>query len=321
MDLTIRAFEDADYPRLAEIEAAVDPGVASSAELLRERDSVDEPRVRVLHLAAENASGELVGAGRVSHIWWNFNPRYYMMRIVVDPKWQRRGIGSTLLDRVLGELRGWNAALVRGETRDSHPEAIAFAEHHGFREWRRRWESVLEVDSADTDSLLRADRRAQDSGVAITIFATERQTRGDQLARDVWQLQDAIFRADPSNVSEGEGISFERFVAAELEWSEALPEAHFLAYVGDRLVGVSRLARDQDRPGTLDQAFTGTHPEFRGLGIAQALKLRTIEFARQHGYREIRTSNDSTNEPMLHINTAIGFRRGPMIIVFERRLS
>ena len=321
VNLVIRALEDLDYPRLAEIDAAIDRDAASSADLLRERDAVREPRVRVLRLVAENESGDVVGYARLQHIWWNFNPRNYVMRIQVDPSWQRRGVGSALFDRLLAELLDCAAALVRSETRDTQPAAIAFLEHRGFHEWRRRWESGLEVANADTTGVRAADIRAAASGVTVTTYASAQARFGDRLARDVWQLEDIIFRADPSNVSEGEGMSFERFVATELDWSEALPEAHFLAFMDDRLVGVSRLARDQNRAGTLDQAFTGTHPDFRGLGIAQALKLRTIDYARQHGYTEIRTSNDSTNAPMVHINTSIGFHRGPGIAVLERRFA
>ena len=320
-DVGLREFEDRDYARLAEIEAAIDPESAASAELLRERDSIDEPRIRVRRFAAETPTGLLVGAGRVMNIWFNFHPRKYVVHIRVDPAWQRRGVGSTLLGRLLAELHEWNAALVRTETRESSAAAITFLEHRGFNEWRRLWTSVLDIAGARTDSLREADRRVAASGITVTTYAAEQRRRGHALAHDVWQLEDFIFRADRNNASEGEGMSFERFVATELDFSEALPDAHFLAFAGDQLVGVSRLARDGDRPGTLGQAFTGTHPEFRVRGIAQALKLRTIEYAQAHGYREIRTTNDSTNDPMLHINAAIGFRRGPAILVFERRLA
>jgi GNAT superfamily N-acetyltransferase len=226
-----------------------------------------------------------------------------------------------LLDRLLSELQEWNAVLVRTDTQESRTDAIAFLEHRGFGEWRRQWTSVLDIANAQIDSLRDADRRAAAAGVTVATYAAEKHTHGEALAHDVWQLEDTIFRADPSNATDGEGISFERFLATEIEFSESLPDAHFLAFAGDQLVGVSRLARDNDRPGTLDQAFTGTHPDFRMRGIAQALKLRTIMYAREHGYAEIRTTNDSTNDPMLHINMAIGFRRGPTRIVFERRLA
>ena len=84
---------------------------------------------------------------------------------------------------------------------------------------------------------------------------------------------------------------------------------------------MSRLLADLKHPHVLHQDLTGVLAEYRGRGIAQALKVRTIQFARERGYREIRTSNDSTNAPMLHINDLIGFRRGSPIIIFERRVD
>jgi GNAT superfamily N-acetyltransferase len=230
-------------------------------------------------------------------------------------------VGSALFERLLAELHNWNAKLVRTETGDSRPEAIAFLEHRGFHEWRRRWTSVLDVTHAQTSSLQEADRRAKSGGISITSYEATQVRRGEALARDVWQLEDVIFRADRDDAQEGEGMALDTFVATELECPGTLPDAHFLAYSGNQLVGVSRLVCEADRAAALHQSFTGTHPEFRGRGIAQALKLRTIEYAREHGFAEIHTSNDSTNDPMLHINHRIGFRRGPAIIVFERQLA
>ncbi len=116
-------------------------------------------------------------------------------------------------------------------------------------------------------------------------------------------------------------MSFERFAATRLDSPDVLPSAHFLALDEERIVGVSRLRRDSRHADVLYQELTGTHPEYRGRGIAQALKLRTIQFARDNGYRRIRTSNDSTNAPMLHINDAIGFQRKAPTIIFERRFD
>jgi RimJ/RimL family protein N-acetyltransferase len=48
------------------------------------------------------------------------------------------------------------------------------------------------------------------------------------------------------------------------------------------------------------------------------LKLHTVRYARDHGYREIRTANDIRNRPMLRINEALGFVKQPAWIAFER---
>jgi GNAT superfamily N-acetyltransferase len=321
VNVRIRPFEDRDYDRHAEISSAIEPTTAYSADMLRHRDATREERVRLVCLAAELEPHGVAGVGRLTNIWWSYHPRHYQMRIDVEPRWQRRGIGAALFESLLNELQAWDAELVRAETRGDRSTAISFLEHRGFREWRRRWESVLTVASANVTSLLNGQQRMRDAGVTITTYASELAKRGERLAHDLYEMEVLISRDEPGTEPGTEPMSFGRFVGAELNTPDALPEAHFLAMLGERLVGVSRLTGDLNHGDVLRQAFTGTRPEFRGRGIAQALKLRTIEFARERGLREIRTSNDSTNEPMLHINGAIGFQRESPVIIFERRLD
>ena len=56
---------------------------------------------------------------------------------------------------------------------------------------------------------------------------------------------------------------------------------------------------------------TGVRRAYRRHGIAWALKVRNIAWARQQGYTHIRTSNDSTNRAMLSINEQLGYQRLP----------
>jgi hypothetical protein len=53
-------------------------------------------------------------------------------------------------------------------------------------------------------------------------------------------------------------------------------------------------------------------------GIAMALKLRSIEFALQEGFGEIRTWNESNNQGMLDINNRLGFVRQPAHIDYAK---
>jgi RimJ/RimL family protein N-acetyltransferase len=68
-------------------------------------------------------------------------------------------------------------------------------------------------------------------------------------------------------------------------------------------------------------AFTGTHPDYRGRRIALALKLHTIRLARRLNLAHIRTYNDSHNVPMLAINDKLGYVRQPGRYQLMRRAS
>jgi len=55
--------------------------------------------------------------------------------------------------------------------------------------------------------------------------------------------------------------------------------------------------------------LTGVLPEYRRRGIATALKVKTISYAREHGFRRIFTNSD--NPAMKVLNAKLGFVSGP----------
>jgi GNAT superfamily N-acetyltransferase len=74
-------------------------------------------------------------------------------------------------------------------------------------------------------------------------------------------------------------------------------------------------------PGIIYQGLTGVLRDYRGRGIAMALKVRTVRYARANGYREIRTWNDVRNRKMLRINDALGFAKQPASINYVKTLA
>ena len=81
------------------------------------------------------------------------------------------------------------------------------------------------------------------------------------------------------------------------------------------------MGKEGTDPGVIYQHLTAVLRDERGKGIAMALKLKTIEYARAEGLREIRTWNASINRPMLAINEALGFAKQPAWITFGKDLS
>ncbi len=74
-------------------------------------------------------------------------------------------------------------------------------------------------------------------------------------------------------------------------------------------------------PGHLLQAFTGVRREYRGRGIAMALKRKVLGYGKGRGCTWIKTWNASTNWPILALNERLGFRRQPAWSEYAKALS
>jgi len=311
--LIIRPFATSDYESVAAISALIDPDRGRDAEWFRARDAslFGDPKMRQLRLVAE-VDGRVVGWGDMFTAWWAYHPRKFQLRLNVEPTHQVHGIGSALYTGLMES--GWDPLRINAETRETRPSAMQFLSHRGFLEVARRWEAVLRVKEA------RFEPRHVET-VRITSIGEERRRRGDEaLNRALFELERVVYRDEPGYDPEG-ALQFDQFVANELDPEVLVDDASFLAFDGDRLVAVSRIERDRSGPGRLHIGFTGTHPEVRGRGIAIALKLRGLEYARAHDVDEIRTTNDASNAAMLHINEKLGFTRLPAWVVFEKHFA
>ncbi|MGH7751304.1 MAG: GNAT family N-acetyltransferase [Gemmatimonadales bacterium] len=314
----VRPFRDADYAHLVRIGTASFPDDPFSEAEVRHNDGAwDHSRYWFIRFVAEDPSGTVVGTGRMSHMAYEFHPQKYLMFLTVHPDQRRRGVGSVLFDHVVTELRGRNATSVRTWVqKETMTDSLEFLSHRGFREVQRAWESRLDVAGFDAALFAGAEERAAREGITLTTLAAER-ARDPEAPRRVYGMISAILPDVPA-VEQVTPATYEQWLGYDVETPKALPDGFFLAKDGNRYVGLSFLQRRLEQPDVLSQELTGVLREYRGKGIAMALKLQTVEYARAHGYREIRTGNDTRNRPMLRINEAMGFVKQPAAITFER---
>ncbi len=320
MSVRLRPFEAVDYPRLIEINRRIYPDhPVDEAEWRHDDATWDTQKYDKLRLVAQDPSGTVVGWGQINHSTHYFNPRRYRVNVEVDPPWQRHGIGTALYERLLAEARSREAEALIATCRESLAESVAFLTRRGFVEQQREWESRLHVDGFDFARFAGAHERIAREGITIVALADERRSDPDAVRRAHAMYQRC--EADVPSTEPFRGVSFEEWARRELEAPATLLDAFFLARSArGEYLGVSNLFRSLAEPGVIYQGLTGVLPEHRGRGIAMALKLRTVEYARANGYREIRTWNDTRNRPMLRINEAMGFVKQPAWIEFEKRL-
>lgn len=319
MPFLVRPFEKQDYKSLVTIANAIYPEYRKTTEEWQRGDQLfDETRyVRLRYVAVDEETQRVVGYGSVQHNPGTFHPQKFWLTLMVHPDWQRKGVGRTIYERLNAHLRELNAITVWTNIREDHADALVFFERRGFAEVRREWELRLPVEEVDTASFLSVLKRVQEQGIVIVTLLEEREHDRDYL-RKVYELSNAIL-ADVPMPDQWTGLSFEEF-ERQFNYPGLLPEAYFIAKHGDLYIGRSDLWRLEAEPDRLYQGVTGVLREYRRKGVATALKVKAIEYTKQHGYKFITTWNDSENVAMLSLNEKLGFRRQIGWVAMEKTL-
>ncbi len=320
MPFSLRLFDERDYEALAEIWNANFPDDRITAHEWRHDDKLfDETRyARRRYVAIDEETGKVIGYGIISHSPGMFHPQKFQLSIVVHPEWQRCGAGSLLYQKLMSDLQELNAVTVRTHVREDKTCAIAFVKKRGFVEERRVWELRLSVAEVDISPFLSVLERVSTQGIIITTLKEERERDPDCL-RKLYELSIAI-HADIPMPEQFTPVPFEEF-KRWFQYPTLLPDAYFIAKHGDRYIGLSNMWRSEANPKLLNQGITGVLREYRQRGVATALKVKTIDYAKRHGYQFISTWNDSTNAVMIALNEKLGFSRQVGWVTFVKHMK
>lgn len=316
-DIKIRPFDERDYDALVTVSNAIFPDRVTTVDEQRYEDGLFD-RTKYAwerYVAIDRDTGVLAGYAGLWHIPWNFHPRKFGITIRVQPQRWGRGIGAHLWDRLVHALQLRDALAGRAVVREDLPQALRFVQTRGFAEVMRTWESHLNVAACDLSQFAGDVERAAAAGVTVV-------TLGDEMAKDPACLRrqyalDMELTADVPSPDPFTPVEFETWRQHGVASPWFIPDAYFIAVCDGQYVGTSTLWKPKVGDW-LQQGLTGVKREYRGRGIAQALKVGTVEYARAHGCAQIRTENEIHNARMIAINDRLGFVRQPAWIVYSK---
>ena len=259
---------------------------------------------------AVELDGKPLGWLMLEHVVWPKNPeRYAGVDAWLHPTLWSRG----WLDEIFGVLerdaKELGAAVLTTNVRETAPDLHAALLERGYVETGRQryWELDLQEHR---ERLLALAKEARDDAVRHGVrLMTLSDDQSPTLITDLHACYEETRHDMPSTVPWME-LSPQLF-QQWLDDPQKRRDRFWIARVDRTVAGMSLLAYPPGEVGLVSTAWTGVGRGFRGRGLARALKLATLAQAIELGVTRVRTDNDSTNLPILHLNEALGYVEVP----------
>jgi len=260
-----------------------------------------EGEIRVTMLALDE-SRRTIGYWDVERETW-MKPGHFFIKVIVAPEARGHGLGAEMYREAMRLAREHGATHLESTIREADRISLKFVEARGFKVERHLFESVL--DLTDFDERRFDDLMARVHADGFRFFSLAEAGMTEENQHKLYQVNHAAALDDPGNA--GMFPDFYAFSKNVFEASWFRADTQILAAQADRWVGLAAIGI-YPADNHAYNAFTGVLGDYRGRGLAQALKLQTLLLAKKEGVRYVRTHNDSQNAPMLAINRKLGYR-------------
>jgi mycothiol synthase len=220
--------------------------------------------------------------------------------IYIPPPHRGRGAGNALWGVIVEACRPDRVSGVLTQADGDDAASLDFALARGFQLGGLHIESELALDA--TDIAAKADRSPPPTGLSLGVLPSDAD-------ESTWHDFAALFER------------LERDTPDLAEGSDPTPYAVLRTFLPDpwqvmaawdegerEMVGFTAVAVRDAGTRTLNTLLTGIRPEYRGRGLATALKAAHAVALAGAGWRAIRTQNMEGNLPILASNKTLGFR-------------
>jgi mycothiol synthase len=257
-------------------------------------------------------SGEIAAWGNVSYAEVPENRNHAYVWVAVHPEVRGLGLGSALLGRAVEAARRWGCTVLDLEARVGGP-GEAFLRSIGAERRLIALRSRCRTADLDRGVLESWVRRAGERAAGYSLVAWDGPCAEELL--DAFVALKGVMNTAPLEAYEwdDERLTAEQWRAIEATWAAQGFETWQLCARHDdsgELAGYTELFFSATWPQKAGQGDTGVWPKHRERGLGRWLKavnaLRLLDERPEVEF--IDTWNAGSNEAMLGINVAMGFR-------------
>jgi mycothiol synthase len=300
---------DADLETFAAIVNETTPDDPTSVEEMRWSTATYPGSFRFIL----ETDGRPVGTASVGRIYAfppDFDAFWATVNVLSDAR--RQGFGAALLAAVAERARAAGKVALHVPVSDGRPDGVDFFLHRGFREYERSKAVRLELAG------LAAPAVDLPAGVALTTLAER-----PDLIEGVHALAIEAFADIPSDGAPMAAGDLAEFRARDVD-RPSIPHDAFVIATEDatgRVVGYAcLLLQPPHRRRIAWHDMTAVARDWRGRGLATALKRALIGWAIADGLDILEAGNDTDNLAMRAVNARLGYVPSPDNVVLRGTL-
>ena len=318
---SLRPFEkiDADYEIIVDIRNKYRPDEAMTLEQAKFHDE-HRPKKFVFQADFVLHSGKIIGIGDYRQTETLHRANKFRVNLICYPDHDDlHGALAFYHKYALSQMADKNLDAIVADTREDRPKVIEFLEQNGFIRTMRYPISQIDLDTFDPTTFDDKVNACIDSGIEIINVVQLKQDHPDDWNKLYYDLENAILKDVPMP-DEHVPDPLDLFTKSVFEHPSFMPEAHFLARENGQYVGLSCVWKHMTDDTRLFTGLTGVLRSHRRRGVATALKVSALSFAKERGVKFVKTDNEENN-PMYDLNMQLGFTPLPAYVDFEKPLK
>jgi GNAT superfamily N-acetyltransferase len=200
---------------------------------------------------------------------------------------RRRGIGSAVLTELSRRAAEGGKDELQVEIWEDDAESRGLFERRGYRVVGGERAVVLDLRTHEPEPV------EAPAGVEIVQRKPEHIEGSYEVARQAGE-----------DIPGNEAPSYEEFRALDVDRPSLRPELCFVALAGGEVIGYAIL---NDYGRECHHGLTAVRRDWRGRGVAMALKRTQIARAGELGYERLVTESEERNDPMRNLNLKLGY--------------
>jgi len=316
-----REFRDSDRePWTDERNSQVHELQRGTADEWREWEKLDPPK-NLLRVSVDASDGTLAAGADIGPGHFPRPDGTLFGGVNVMRAHREKGLGAALLAAIEAEAHKAKAPRILAGTNVAFKGSLEWAQKHGYTEIGRRIESYVDVKTFDGGPLQDVVDRVEGSGLRLATVTELLRGRDDAATeafwRELWEAETPMWDDVPW-ATPTPHWPYEKFRKLVVESGKLVADATIVAMDGERIAAFTTTAKQgTDRGYTW---MTGTGREYRGRGLATAIKVKMLAAAKAAGLRALLTTNDEPNKAMRGINAKLGYVMLPANVELEKKL-